>query len=1032
MTNKISFRDIINRKDWENPVITNWHRLPIHTEMNYSKSLNEDKQKTIQSLNGNWCFSYFSKVTDVPENWADRDLTESNIMPVPSNWQLHGYDQPIYSNVTYPFPVNPPYLPEENPTACYSRVFQLNDDWLQSGQNHVIFNGVGSAFHLWLNGQWIGYSEDSRLPAEFDLTKYLKSGKNRISVMVLRWSKGSYFEDQDMWRMSGIFRDVEVKHLPATYLQDYQLQTDLDDDLDQAKITIEAQVAGKNFSQSKLRTRLYFANEKVADQSSRLSTRAIDERGSLDNQFIAELNLKDPYLWSAELPYLYQLVIELLTDDGDLLQVEKVNIGVRKVEIKNGLLKLNGKPLLIRGTNKHEFDSKKGYAVDEETMIQDIKVMKRNNFNAVRCSHYPNNRRWYELCDQYGLYVVDEANIETHGMVPMNRLTNDPVYLPLMSDRVTRMVTRDRNHPSIIIWSLGNESGYGRNHAALYNWIKQSDPSRPVQYEGGGANTAVTDIIVPMYARVEQDQIESVNSKWSLKKWIGLPGETRPLILCEYAHDMGNSLGGFGKYWQAFHKYPRLQGGFIWDWVDQGLLKKDVNDNDFYAYGGDFKDQPNDRQFCLDGLLFPDRTPKPAMHEVKYWQQYYLFNLQRSPLGQAESFTVTNDYSFKKSSNERLHYQIKSENEIVVDKYIDLALNSGESLLIKLPEGRSSIGSLLDIDISLIEGNSWAPSGFKIASEQYVLAKKFGLPTNAVTTATNKISLIENKDVNAFEIKLDDQKWQFAKNSGLLVSWSKSGNENLMDALRDQFTRAPLDNDIGVSEVDHIDPNAWYERWKSAGMYNLKTNLVSIDAEQLERAVLIRTEHSYSNRFQILFKSSKIYRIDANGTMTVAVDVSMAQGIPFPARIGLTCHLADQITDVSYTGLGPFENYPDRQSAAQYGHWQMELDDLYTPYIFPSENGSRGQVSQLEFGKQKISAYHEQNFSFNLSRFSQQQLARVSHRNLLQAENGVWLSIDGYRMGVGGDDSWSPSVAPEYLLSNNYYHYAFQWCRKDI
>ncbi|KZD14248.1 Beta-galactosidase [Oenococcus oeni] len=425
-------------------------------------------------------------------------------------------------------------------------------------------------------------------------------------------------------------------------------------------------------------------------------------------------------------------------------------------------------------------------------------------------------------------------------MVPMNRLTNDPVYLPLMSDRVTRMVTRDRNHPSIIIWSLGNESGYDRNHAALYNWIKQSDLSRPVQYEGGGANTAVTDIIVPMYARVEQDQIESVNSKWSLKKWIGLPGETCPLILCEYAHDMGNSLGGFGKYWQAFHKYPRLQGGFIWDWVDQGLLKKDVNGNDFYAYGGDFKDQPNDRQFCLDGLLFPDRTPKPAMHEVKYWQQYYLFNLQRNPLGQAESFTVTNDYSFKKSSNERLHYQIKSENEIVIDKYIDLVLNPGESLLIKLPKGRSSTSSLLDIDISLIEGNSWAPSGFKIASEQYVLAKKFG-PTNAVTAATNKISLIENKDTNTFEIKLDDQKWQFAKNSGLLVSWSKSGNENLLDALRDQFTRAPLDNDIGVSKVDHIDPNAWYERWKSAGMYNLKTNLVSIDAEQLERAVLIRT-----------------------------------------------------------------------------------------------------------------------------------------------------------------------------------------------
>ncbi len=609
----------------------------------------------------------------------------------------------------------------------------------------------------------------------------------------------------------------------------------------------------------------------------------------------------------------------------------------------------------------------------------------------------------------------------------MNRLTNDPVYLPLMSERVTRMVTRDRNHPSIIIWSLGNESGYGHNHAALYNWIKQTDPSRPVQYEGGGANTTVTDIVVPMYARVEQDQIESVNSKWSLKKWISLPGETRPLILCEYAHDMGNSLGGFGKYWQAFHKYPRLQGGFIWDWVDQGLLKKDANGNNFYAYGGDFNDRPNDRQFCLDGLLFPDRTPKPAMHEAKYWQQYYLFNLQRNPLGQADTFSVTNDYSFKKSSNERLHYQIKSEKEVILDKNIDLMLDPGESLLIKLPKILSSNNILLNMDISLIEANSWAPSGFKVASKQYVLAKMFKLPAKTLVTATNKIRLTENDDANAFEISLDNQTWQFDKSSGLLSSWSKSGKENLLDPLREQFTRAPLDNDIGVSEVKHIDPNAWYERWKAAGMYNLKTSLVSIDAEQLERAVLIRTEHSYSNRSQILFKSSKIYRIAANGTMTISVDVSLAQGIPSPARIGLTCHLADQIVNVSYIGLGPFENYPDRQSSAQYDHWQMKLDDLYTPYIFPSENGSRGQVSQLEFGRQKISAYEEQNFSFNLSRFSQQQLAKVSHRNLLNAENGVWLSIDGYRMGVGGDDSWSPSVAPEYLLSDSHYHYAFQW-----
>ncbi|GMA70649.1 hypothetical protein GCM10025879_18950 [Leuconostoc litchii] len=535
----------------------------------------------------------------------------------------------MYTNVTYPFPINPPFVPRKNSVGAYTKTVNIENEWFnQSTETHIVFNGVSSAFYIWVNGEWIGYSEDSRLPAEFDITKALHPGENRIAVLVLKWSKASYFEDQDMWRMSGIFRDVDLLCVPKMRLNDFTIQTNLDEDLDDATIDIHAQIAQEPGKDTVLTAELFYQEQRIAIVTEKFGNLIIDERGRNDLEVTLQLRVKNPKLWSAEIPDLYDIKLTL-HNQTNIYQIEKKKVGIRKIEIKDGLLTLNNQPLLIRGVNKHEFKAETGYYMDEKTMIEDIRMMKEHNFNAVRLSHYPNTSKWYDLCDQYGLYLVDEANIETHGVKPMNLLTNDPKYLPLMIERVTRMVQRDFNHPSIIIWSLGNESGYGHNHDAMYQWVKQFDHSRPVQYEGGGADTPVTDIIVPMYARVEQDQVEAVNSKWSIKKWISLPNEHRPLILCEYAHSMGNSLGGFKAYWQAFEKYPRLQGGFIWDWVDQGLLTKNNEGQEYYAYGGDFGDQPNDRQFSLDGLLFPDRTPKPALLEAKFCQQYFGFSLKK-------------------------------------------------------------------------------------------------------------------------------------------------------------------------------------------------------------------------------------------------------------------------------------------------------------------------------------------------------------------------------------------------------------------
>ncbi|HID8801632.1 TPA: beta-galactosidase, partial [Klebsiella variicola] len=477
-----------------------------------------------------------------------------------------------------------------------------------------------------------------------------------------------------------------------------------------------------------------------------------------------------------------------------LIEAEACDVGFREVRIENGLLLLNGKPLLIRGVNRHEHHPLHGQVMDEQTMVQDILLMKQNNFNAVRCSHYPNHPLWYTLCDHYGLYVVDEANIETHGMVPMNRLTDDPRWLPAMSERVTRMVQRDRNHPSVIIWSLGNESGHGANHDALYRWIKSVDPSRPVQYEGGGADTFATDIICPMYARVDEDQPFPAVPKWSIKKWLSLPGETRPLILCEYAHAMGNSLGGFAKYWQAFRQYPRLQGGFVWDWVDQSLIKYDENGNPWSAYGGDFGDTPNDRQFCMNGLVFADRTPHPALTEAKHQQQFFQFSLS------GRTIEVTSEYLFRHSDNELLHWMVALDGKPLASGEVPLDVAPQGKQLIELPglPQPKSAGQLwLTVHVVQPNATTWSAAGHISAWQQWRLAENLSVTLPSAPHAIPQLTTSETD----FCIELDNKRWQFNRQSGFLSQMWIGDKKQLLTPLRDQFTRAPLDNDIGVSEA---------------------------------------------------------------------------------------------------------------------------------------------------------------------------------------------------------------------------------------
>ena len=1024
-----SLATVLSRRDWQNPALTQVNRLPAHPPFNSWRDEEharlEQDSPSRRSLDGDWRFSYFRQPEAVPENWLDADLDDARMLAVPANWQLSGYDLPVYTNVKYPFPVDPPRVPEHNPTGCYSRDLTVPAHWLEQGQTRIIFNGVNSAFYLWCNGCWVGYSQDSRLPAEFDLTAYLRTGRNRLCVMVLRWCDGSYLEDQDMWRMSGIYRSVYLLHKPAVGFRDIRITPRLDALYRDAVLEVTAALSPPDVLQDyRLGVTLWWGDEQAAALQLPFGSAIVDERGHYPDRVTARLPVSAPRLWSAELPALYRAVISLYDGQNRLLEAEAYDVGFRQVEIRDGLLRINGKPLLIRGVNRHEHHPARGQAVDEDSMRQDILLMKQHNFNAARCSHYPNNPLWYRLCDRYGLYVVDEANIETHGMEPMNRLSDDPVWLPAFSERVTRMVQCNGNHASIIIWSLGNESGHGATHDALYQWVKAHDPSRPVQYEGGGADTPATDIICPMYARVDEDQPFPAVPKWSIKKWIGLPGEPRPLILCEYAHAMGNSLGGFAEYWRAFRQFPRLQGGFIWDWADQALERTDEQGRTWWAYGGDFGDKPNDRQFCLNGMVFPDRTPHPGLYEVKKQQQFFQFRLLTiQPL----SIAVASEYLFRQSDNERLHWSLELDGVSLRQGEIPLQLAAGETASLTLSESLpppDREGRLyLRVQVIQPAATPWSAAGHCSAWEQWPLP--YGrLAAHPFKGTAGEVPRLREED-QAFKVYRQEQCWQVDKDCGWLTQWYRGEQPGLLSPLTDQFIRAPLDNDIGTSEADHIDPNAWVERWRAAGLFELEHRCLSLDGDQLSDRVVIRAVHGYYRHAVLLIESCWLITIGNDGQMETDIRVVLSPALPPLPRIGAVCQLNCTAPEVGWLGLGPHENYPDRCSAAQFSHWRLPFGQMQTPYIFPSENGLRCFTRRLELADWRVSG----DFHFAVSPYSTGQLTRSTHWHLLQPEAGVWLNLDGRHMGVGGDDSWSPSVHGQYLLTDGEYRYSLRWRR---
>jgi len=812
-------RDGVN--DWENPRCVGRNKEPGHvplaayTDERAALAGDGYASPNLKSLSGDWKFNWAPNPASAPEGFfrPDFDVTSWDTIAVPGNWQLQGYGKPMYTNVQYPFPIDDlPRVPhDDNPVGSYRRGFVIPEGWADR-RVFVRFEGVDSAFYLWVNGTEVGYSQGSRLPAEFDVTPHIRPGENALAVRVYRWSDGSYLEDQDYWRLSGIYRDVLLIAMPQVHIRDYRVWTDLDDGYHDAELKMA--VSLRSYSPEPMDgcvVEAVLLDNETGERVAEMARRIVVEPGE---QITVDLeqSLRNPKKWSAERPNLYVLLVSLKDGAGDTLQVESCKVGFRKIERIDGQIHVNGVPILLKGVNRHEHDPDMGHTVSLASMVEDIRLMKQFNVNAVRTCHYPDDPRWYDLCDEYGIYLIDEANIETHGV--WDRLTKDPEWATAFMERGIRMVERDKNHPCVIIWSLGNESGSGPNHAALAGWIHEYDPTRPIHYESAG-DAWFVDIVSVMYPTIEK--IVAMAEE---------PGETRPLIMCEYAHAMGNSTGNLREYWDAIEAHKRLQGGFIWDWVDQGIRQATENGVEWFAYGGDFDDEPNDGNFCINGLVFPDRTVQPALWEVKKFHEPVRVEPVDLLSGQVK---VANRYHFSDLSGLVTSWTLSSDGQVLQEGTLptpDLAPGQSETVAVPFEEPVLKPGTdcWLTLSFRLAQATRWAEAGHEVAWAQFKMP--FGVPEVVALRATDLPGLqVEDTDTES-AVRNSEFSMVFSKETGMVTSLRYTGIERIEKGPALNVWRAPTDNDEGQRE-------GLADQWRIAGLDCLRESVRAVEMDRL-------------------------------------------------------------------------------------------------------------------------------------------------------------------------------------------------------
>lgn len=1021
--------------EWENETLVSLGKeapsatfVPYGTE---AEALTQPREASsfVKSLDGRWKFHWSGVPQTRPVGFHDPAyrVDEWDEIAVPANWQTQGYDKPVYTNVIYPFAKEPPKVMSEppahytnatdrNPVGCYQRSFTVPQEW--SGRRiHLHFDGVSSFFYLWVNGRYLGFSKDSRTPAVFDITEHLVTGENSVALEVYRYSDASYLEDQDYWRLSGIYRHVTLVAAAPTRLRDFFLKPELDATLTEGCLRVEADIErapGDAATPLQLEATLYGSEQQ---EIARGTATVIGTRAML------ALSVANPALWSAETPHLYTTLLSLKNGDGQLLDTTTSRIGFRKVEIKDGVFTINQRAVKLRGINRHEHTYQDGHAISRESMIEDILLMKRANVNHVRTAHYPNQPAWYDLCDEYGIYLVDEANIESHATgYGEASISHPPSWRDAHVERCVNMVQRDKNHPSVIIWSLGNEAGPGENFWHAAEAIRAIDSSRPLHYERNNTYVDIDSMMYPSVAHVEEEAAQL---------------RAKPFYLCEYGHSMGNAVGNLIDYWRAIESSPQLMGGAIWEWMDHALPCRDADGTMFPAYGGDFGDHPNDGLFITDGLLFWDRQPKPAYWELKKIQQPI-----RASWSKAASHTILleNHNNFTPLSAYRLTWQLTADGLPMAEgEWRDLDLPPEGRLAIPYPselpiscEGKEL---LFTVRATLRHDTPWAAAGHEVASEQLAVGprparlldgyRKDPLPHALAPLQETADRWVATGDT--FEVAI-------SKTTGNLAHWSSRGKTILTDGPALNVFRAPIDNDWNWIN------GAWFIH----GLHLLKPTLVECitAADGSIRSVTewkpTGSQRPITKRFEgnvkledgpipadaASFLVETSYQITATGEIEVGTKITPRGGCFVFPRLGLTFALPSEYSEVRYFGHGPWENYSDRKTCAHLGLYHTTVAEMLTPYAKPQDCGNREGIRWIEVATPagegvRVTAlsniYDRNTLSASVLPYSQQELLHTSHQHRLPQSTQTHLNLDARILGIGGASCGPAPLAKDWV-----------------
>ncbi len=1003
-------------REWENQFINQINREAAHAHFvpyNSEKAaLQKDKTgERRHSLNGIWKFNYSKNPASRPSAFYEEgyDVSGWKDIKVPGSWELQGFDAPIYTDTRYPFPADPPYVPTDyNPVGSYVTSFTVPENFV--GQDIILyFGGVESAFYCWINGQFVGYSEDSRLPAEFLVSEYLKKGENKLAVEVYRYSDGSYLEAQDYWRYSGIERNVMLIARPKIRIKDFEIKAGLTNNYTDGTLDITVTLDNRQTINGPT------VQLKILDEKKEIASARLAAKSKTDTILSFNKNFPQVKRWTAETPNLYTLVVNTLDKKGQVTESFVQRFGFRKVEIKNGMLMVNGTPILIKGVNRHEHDMHNGRTITTESMIEDLRLMKLFNINAVRCSHYPNYEEWYELCDEYGMYLVDEANIESHGMTDheTRTLANWEGWdIPFM-ERMSRMVERDKNYTSIITWSMGNESGYGKHFETIYHWTKKRDDSRPVQYEGG-RQTGLSDIYCPMYARI-----------WALRQWTN-QRQDRPLILCEYAHAMGNSVGNLNDYWELIYKYDNLQGGFIWDWVDQTFAVKDKKGKEIWAYGGDmgFVGVVNDSNFCANGLVAADRSLHPHIWEVKKVYQYLHF--------EAVPFTsnrikITNLHDFLTSDVYDYSWTVKADGKVISRGALNvpsIAPHGSVEVAIDPPAitGEPGTEYFLHIAAQTKDESPLVPKGHMAASEQWQLP----VMSESLSPLTISGQLTKEETGDIIKLKTTSAEIIFSKQNGEMTSYKIKGKEYLQEGLRPNFWRPLVDNDV---------PNGLAKRsgiWKDAGKeMQLKSFLVQPAKDH--NSLVISAVYLLPGPASECTITYTVY--PDGGIKTAFAFIPGESALPEIPRFGMRMILQGEFENMTWLGRGPHESYWDRKTSADIDLYKATVWEQYHPYVRAQETANKTDVRwaalQSRSGEGLLVVSGGEPLSLSAWNFLQNDIGYIPstvervHGGSIEKKDMVWLNIDKKQMGVGGDNTWGAQTHPEYTITPVAQQYEF-------